>query len=225
MTKRLAMIHTGSFHVPGMTELVKTVVPDIEVFNIVDESLLQNTITAGELTPQTARRLAGYVQSAEDAGADVILVTCSSIGAAVDAARPLAAVPVLRIDEAMADAAVAMADRIGVIATLPTTLNPTSDLIRRRAQAQGKTISLVTQLCVGAFDAVLAGDTETHDRLVREGLTALMDQVDVIVLAQASMARVVDTLDDDERRIPILSSPQLGMEAVARVVDEMNQSG
>ena len=98
----------------------------------------------------------------------------------------------------MADEAVRIADaangRIGVIATLPTTLEPTRALIEARAAAQGREVQTVSHLCDGAFQAVSSGDTETHDRIVREGLLALMDQVDVIVLAQASMARVVDTL-------------------------------
>jgi hypothetical protein len=40
----------------------------------------------------------------------------------------------------------------------------------------------------------------------------------VIVLAQASMARVADTLSDEERSVPVLSSPRLGMQRVARLV-------
>jgi Asp/Glu/hydantoin racemase len=187
--------------------------PDVEVFNIVDESLLKNTIAEQKLTPTTYRRLAGYLESAEAAGADAILVTCSSIGPAVDAARPLVNVPVLRIDQAMADEAVRMGTRIGVIATLSTTLAPTAALIQASATAQGKAIELVTHLCTGAFDAVISGDTATHDRLVTAGLKEMMDKVDLIVLAQATMARVVDTLPAAEKRVPILSSPRLGVAA------------
>ena len=100
--------------------------PEAQTFNIVDESLLANTIAAGRLTAATARRLAMYLGSAEEAGADAILVTCSSLGAAVEAARPFVGVPVLRVDELMADRAVRLGRRIGVIATLPTTLGPTA---------------------------------------------------------------------------------------------------
>ena len=76
----------------------------------------------------------------------------------------------------MADMAVSMASKIGVIATLPTTLEPTRALIEARAAAQGKQIETVTYLCDGAFQAVSTGDTETHDRLVREGLLSLMQK-------------------------------------------------
>jgi Asp/Glu/hydantoin racemase len=214
MPKKLALIHTATVNATTITHLCKEAMPDVEVFNIVDESLLKNTIAEQKLTPTTYRRLAGYLESAEAAGADAILVTCSSIGPAVDTARPLVNVPVLRIDQAMADEAVRKGTRIGVIATLSTTLEPTAALIQASATVQNKPIDLVTYLCTGAFDAVISGDTVTHDRLVTAGLKELMDKVDVIVLAQATMARVVDTLPAEEKRVPILSSPRLGVAAV-----------
>lgn len=222
MTKKLALIHTGSFLAPVFTEMCKEIMPDVQVFNIVDESLIKNTIEANELTSATSRRLATYIQSAEDAGADIILVTCSSVGPAVESARPFVKVPVLRVDEAMADQAVSMAQKIGVIATLPTTLEPTRALVQARADAQGRAIEITTYLCKGAFEAVSNGDTETHDRIVRDGLRQLMDQVEVIVLAQASMARVVDTLTEAEKIIPILSSPRLGIEATKKIIESMS---
>ena len=221
MTKRLALIHTGNFLVPMFSEICREMMPDVDLFNIADDSLIQNTIEANELTPLTARRLAGYIQSAEDAGADVVLVTCSSVGPAVEAARPFVNIPVLRIDEPMADEAVRMARKIGVIATLPTTLEPTRALVESRAAAQGREVEIVTHLCTGAFEAVSSGDSETHDRIVREGLVVLMDKVEVIVLAQASMARVVDTLSEEEKKVPVLSSPRLGLAAAKKTIEAL----
>jgi Asp/Glu/hydantoin racemase len=221
MTKKLALIHTGSFLVPLFTEICREMMPDVNLFNIADDSLIQNTIAANELTPLTARRLAAYIQSAEDAGADVVMVTCSSVGAAVEAARPFVKIPVLRVDEPMADEAVHMARRIGVIATLPTTLEPTRSLVETRAAAQGREVEIVTHLCTGAFEAVSTGDAETHDRIVREGLLGLMDTVEVILLAQASMARAVDTLSEEEQKVPILSSPRLGMAAAKKAIEAL----
>lgn len=224
MSKRVALIHTGTFLAPIFTKLFQATMPDVQIFNIVDESLIQNTIAANTLTPATARRLAGYIESAEDAGADLVLVTCSSVGPAVEAARPFVKIPVLRVDEPMAAQAVRMARKIGVIATLPTTLEPTRALVQANADAQGRTVEIVSYLCEGAFAAVAAGDTETHDRLVRDGLTALMDQVEVIVLAQASMARIVDMLAEEEKKVPILSSPRLGVDAVKKAIDALDQT-
>ena len=118
----------------------------------------------------------------------------------------------------MADRAVATAQRIGVIATLPTTLEPTADLLRRRAAVAGKEIELTTRLCEGAFDALMSGDAATHDAMVGAALRELSTQVDVIALAQASMARVVDGLSEAERRVPILASPPLAVDYLATVL-------
>ncbi|MCB0106926.1 MAG: aspartate/glutamate racemase family protein, partial [Caldilineaceae bacterium] len=191
------------------------------VFNMVDESLIKNTIKANEVTPQTARRLVDHLKSAEEAGADAILVTCSSIGPAVEAAQQFLNIPVIRVDVPLADKAIGIGSRIGVVATLPTTLKPTVELIEARAKLAGQEIEVVSTLCEGAFQAVAAGDTETHDRLVTAGIRALMAKVDVIVLAQASMARAANAIPEDERTVPILSSPQLAVDATQAVIRKL----
>ena len=219
MSKRkLGLLHTSATLVPIFEQLCKAKLPGVSVFNIVDDSLIKDVIVHGQLRPQTARRVIQHITSAEDAGADYILVTCSSIGAAVETAAGLTSVPLLRVDQPMADHAIATAHRIGVIATLPTTLQPTADLLRRRAAAAGKNIDLSTRLCDGAFDALMSGDAETHDVLVGNALRELSTEVDVIVLAQASMARVVAGLPEADRRVPILASPPLAIDYLATVL-------
>jgi Asp/Glu/hydantoin racemase len=210
----IGFVHTVTSLTSSFTELAEELVPDAEVFHITDETLLAITRREGRLTPTTRRRVLGYVESAAEAGADVVLVTCSSIGPAVDASREFVDVPLVRIDEAMADEAVRIGSRIGVVATLASTLEPTAQLIERK----GDGITVTAHLCEGAFEALAAGDRDRHDELVRKGLRAALTGNDVVVLAQASMARVVDTLAEDERSVPILSSPRLAMERVAALL-------
>jgi Asp/Glu/hydantoin racemase len=216
--KTLGLIHTSATLVPVFAELCSKYLPNVKVFNIVDDSLIKNTIACGELTASTSRRVVNYAGSAQEAGADYILFTCSSIGPAVEAAAALTGVPVLRVDQPMADKAVQSGKRIGVIATLSTTLEPTSDLVRRRAIAAGKEIELVPVLCEGAFDALMSGDASTHDAKVSAALKQLSKEVDVILLAQASMGRVVDTLDEGDKKIPILASPTIAIQYLASIL-------
>ncbi|WP_187261597.1 aspartate/glutamate racemase family protein [Pontibacter beigongshangensis] len=216
--KTLGLIHTSATLVPVFQQLCNESLPDVNVFNIVDDSLIKDVISRGELTAATSRRVVDYVGSAEAAGADYIMVTCSSIGAAVEAAAALTSVPVLRVDQPMADLAVQTGKRIGVIATLPTTLGPTSDLVKRRAAAAGKEIELTSKLCDGAFEALMSGDAARHDAMVAAALKELAGQVDVILLAQASMARVVDTLDEETKRVPIIASPPQAIKHLATVL-------
>ena len=216
-TKTLGLIHTSATLVPVFQQLCKEMLPGIQVFNIVDDSLIKDVIARGELTSQTARRVVDYVGSAEAAGADYILVTCSSIGAAVEMAASLTTVPVLRVDQPMADLAVQTGKRIGVVATLSTTLGPTSDLVKRRAALFGNEIELTSKLCEGAFEALMNGDTATHDAMVADALKELSSQVDVILLAQASMARVVDGLAEKDKRVPIIASPPQAIQYLASI--------
>lgn len=215
--KTLALIHTSATLVPVFAALCDKYIPGIKTFNIADDSLIKNTIACGALTPDTARRVVGYARSAEEAGADYIMFTCSSIGRAVEMAASLVNVPVLRVDQPMAALAVQKGRRIGVVATLSTTLDPTTDLVRRNAAQQGKEIDLLPQLCEGAFEALMAGDPATHDRIVGEALEALAERVDLIVLAQASMARVVDANPSLAAKLPILASPPIAMEYLSKI--------
>jgi Asp/Glu/hydantoin racemase len=216
--KKLGLVHTSATLVPVFAQLCKEKLPAVEVFNIVDDSLVKGIIAAGSLTAKISRRVAGYIESAELGGADYILVTCSSIGPAVEAAAALMAVPVLRVDQPMADKAVATGKRIGVIATLSTTLEPTADLVLRRAEKSGRKIELTSRLAEGAFEALMSGDAATHDANVAAALKELSQQVDVIVLAQASMARVVDTLVPADKRVPILASPGIAVDYLATLL-------
>lgn len=216
--KQLGLLHTSATLVPVFENLCKSKLADVSVFNLVDDSLIKDVIKNGRLRPPTARRVAQHIAAAEDAGADLIMVTCSSIGPAVETAATLASVPVLRVDQPMAYRAVTLGRRIGVIATLQTTLEPTADLIRRCAQSAAQEVTITASLCEGAFDALMRGDAKAHDEMVASTLRQMTADVDVIALAQASMARVVEALPETDRRIPILASPPLAVDYLATIL-------
>ncbi|MCZ4089215.1 aspartate/glutamate racemase family protein [Sinorhizobium psoraleae] len=210
----LALIHTVPDLAAKFRPLTARSLPGWTSFNIVDESLLANTVRDGMLSQKTTQRLGNYVFSAADAGADAIVVTCSTLGGAVDLIRPLSSVPLFRIDRGMAEAAVERARRIGVLATLAPTLAPTSALLQDCARAEGKDCSIVPMLCDGAFDRLSAGDREAHDARVMEGYRSLAKSVDLVVLAQASMAAALADRGV-ETTVPFLTSPELGMAHIA----------
>ena len=216
--KRVAFLHTVTTLAPVFKNLMAELAPEVDMYHVVDESLLQNTIRDGELSTITIRRVAAYLALAEEAGADAVMVTCSSIGPAVEIGRSMVEIPVMRVDEPMAEKALDHGHRIGVAATVRTTLAPTAALVERKAREAGKNVTVVSKLCTGAFQAFLDGDATRHDALVAEGLRELIPNVDVVVLAQASMARIVEALPQSERVLPIYSSPRLAVEHLARLV-------
>ncbi|HEX7850648.1 MAG TPA: aspartate/glutamate racemase family protein [Sphingomonas sp.] len=219
----LGLVHNSPVLAPIFNEIAARLMPDVRLLHFVDESTIKNTIAAGHLQKATMRQVIRLIGSTFDAGCDVALVTCSSIGRAVDMAAELYEQPVLRVDLPMAEKAVALGSKIGVLATLQTTLKPTADLVRRVAEAQGKHVEIVEHVCPGAFEAVMAGDGATHDRIVAEGLTGAMKGMDAIVLAQASMARVVAALPEGAVTAPVLASPELGMERARDMLATLRQ--
>lgn len=224
MKQTLALIHTSPTLTPMFAALCAAEMPDVQIFHMVDESLIKETVRAGRLQRSTMRRLLWQVESAVATGADAVLVTCSSIGPGVAIAQQLFDTPVIRIDDAMAEEAVRMGSRIGVAATLSTTMAPTVALLRAKAAEIDKEIEIVEALAVGAFDAVIAGDVETHDRILSNTLLQELQDVDLIVLAQASMARVVRALPEGVLKVPVLGSPELAVKRARGVLARARQA-
>ena len=212
--RRICLIHTEPLMVRIFTPLCRDLLPEVKVTQIINEAMIRDTIEAGRVRQPTIDAVVTFSESCFKLGTELVMVTCSSIGPAVDLVQQRFKQPVLRVDEPMAEAAVARGRRIGVAATLRTTLGPTSELLRRKAQEAGKDVELVECFCEDAFEAFMAGAAETHDVLVSKAMVNRLGDVDVIVLAQASMEHVVDRLPRGALTAPVLSSPRLGIEYV-----------
>lgn len=210
--RTVVVVHTGPATVQPIKQQFQQILPDVRVVNIMDDSLLNDVMAAGHLTEAVTGRIFSYMQLGQQMGAVALLNACSSVGEAASAARPAISIPLIKIDDVMSERAVATGSRIGVVATVKTTLEPTVRLIRAKAAAAGKSIDVTEALAEGAFQALLDGKSEVHDEIVKRTIESLADKVDVIVLAQVSMARLVPALAG--MKVPVLSSPQSGVEAV-----------
>lgn len=218
MTK-VAVLHTSFVFVtvePVITDLIGELVPDAEILHFVDSDVLDTVVREQGISASSEQRMVHLAQAAEAAGADVIFSACSSLGPTLDAAQRAVHVPVVKIDEAMAIEATQY-ERIGVLATVPTTLGPTSDLIGVKAAEQDRSPQITRRLCEGAFDVLMGGDRPQHDEMVLAQARELAKDVDVIVLAQASMQRLKERLQE-ETGLPVLSSPRTGVELLAETV-------
>ncbi|MCW5964552.1 MAG: hypothetical protein KIT83_10985 [Bryobacterales bacterium] len=206
-------IHTTFALVDPLKPLYLELLPGIRVVNLVDDSLLADVRAAGGPTPAVTRRILGYGTLAASSGASAIFSCCSSVGEVADLLARAVEIPVVKIDDRMASRAVSLGTRIGIVATVPTTLNPTEQLIRRKASEAGTQVDIGRYLVDGAFDALTSGDAAAHDRLVLEGIARAASECDVVALAQGSMARLAPALPRSIA-VPILSSPRLGVEAL-----------
>lgn len=208
-------VHTAMALVEPLTKTFAELLPEVNVNHIADSSLIKEVIANNMVTPAVRRRLLAYYNAAADAGADVVFNTCSSVGDVADYGNTYAPIPVFRIDQPMAAQAVAVYNRIGVISTLPTTLDPTCRLLKNEAKKVGREVTLVEGLADGAFAAGQSGDGETHDRLIAEAAGRIANQVEAFVLAQGSMARMEQRLSDLTGK-PVLSSPVLGVKGLRK---------
>jgi len=220
-TASIAVLHTSLLFVTPdsiINEYLSELAPDAKVLHFVDSDVLAAVVRDGGVSPASTQRMVHLAQAAEAAGADVVFSACSSVGPAIDIARRLVSVPIVKIDDAMTASAVETADAIGVLATVPTTLPPTRALVEEKARAAGREITVRERLCEGAFSVLMSGDRDRHDAMVLDGARALATEVDVIVLAQASMARLAPAIAEAVGR-PVLSSPRSGAEDAVRVLN------
>jgi glutamate racemase len=217
----VALIHAVLPAMAPMREALASQLPEARVLNLLDEGLLSEVERRGGLQPECVERLATQIGLAIDAGAAAVLLTCTAYSTVVpDMQSRFAPVPVLAVDQVMVETAVERAARIGVLATVPAGLEQQTHMLERAARERGKTIEIVGSLHPAAMAALQRGDGDTHDRILLEALPSLAAQVDLVLLAQASMARLLPRLSEaGELGVPVLTSPGLAVDHLrARLV-------
>ncbi len=197
-------------------EVYKQVGEDARLMSYTDPTILEETREHGYVTCNGACRLITMFLKAAQDGADAILNICSSVGEAADSAQDVAryiGVPIVRIDEEMCRDAVRKGSRIGVLATLPTTLNPTKNTLYRVAREMGRSVTLVDGL-VDAFGM----DQDQFTRLLIGKAMELKSQADVILLCQGSMAFCEEAVHKAVG-LPVFSSPRYGAAALKAALE------
>jgi Asp/Glu/hydantoin racemase len=191
--------------------------PEAETSNLLDDDLTHALKREGGISPAVTARICDLARYAARMGVDGILFSCSAFAPAIDLAKQLVSIPVLKPDEAMVEAALDAGRRIGVVATFPGTPPITTGQLNAAAAARAASIEIHTLLVDGAMAALAAGDATTHDRLIVEAAVGLDGTVDALCLAQFSMARAQA---DVQRRIkaPVLTSPTSAVDKLKKLL-------
>lgn len=193
---RLGLVHTVPALAATFHDLVTEAAPaDVEAIHVVDPWLLR-TALSGVVGPEIVDRLAAHVAHLRDRGVEGVLVTCSTLGEATEQV-PEPDLPVVRVDQGMADRAVELAGdggRVAVLATVASTLGPTERLLHRSARQAGRAVTVEAELVDGAA---------TTEAAIRRW----DGRADVVVLAQASMAAAAAQVG--VTTTPVLTSPEL----------------
>lgn len=217
---KVALVYTST--TPELTELVerevgKALPENVEIMNYQDPTILADVREAGYVTATPAARLVEMYMKAVMDGADAILNLCSSVGEVADAAQGIAkytGIPIVRVDEEMCREAVRQGDRIAVMATLPTTLEPTKNTILRVAREMNRHVELIDCLIDGAFGL----DQEQFRNLMTEYAGGVAEQANVILFAQGSMAYCEEMIHDKYGKL-VVSSPRFGALALKRALE------
>ncbi len=213
----VALIHAVIPAMPPMRQALASEMPDARVLNLLDEGLLSEVERRGGLAPECVNRLETQIGLAVEAGADAVLLTCTAYSTVVPEMQArFPTLPVLAVDQVMVDTAVAQASRIGVLATVAAGLEQQVRMLEAAAARDGKHIEIVQSLHPEAMAALVRGDDATHDRILLEALPALAAQVELVLLAQASMARLAPSLP--EVGVPVLTSPPLAVQRLRSAI-------
>lgn len=204
--KTLGIIHASILTTRAVQTFIDQYLPEVEIMHLVDDTIQRDNIAAGVgVIPKVNYfKFAQYAHNLEEAGVDLILLACSTFNFAAELARPMINTPIMQIDRTMMELAVQCGKRVGMLATLNTTVPSSERLLRIVAAEQKKEVQIKTVLCEEAFVAIQRGDVETHNAMLIEEIDRLSKEVDAIVMAQLSMSALAPFLK--ETRVPVFNS-------------------
>lgn len=219
--KTLGVIHASAFTSGVIQPYIDRIIPGVQVAHAADDSIQNTNLSApvGTIPKQNYLRYANLAKSLQDYGADMILLACSTFNRAVEYAEPMIDIPMLQIDRPMMDLAVRDGAKVGLLATLASTVPSSERLLRIAAEEAGRKVDIRTVLSEEAFKVLRAGDKDKHNEMLLEEIEKLGKEVDAIVLAQLSMSALEPMIKNPP--VPVYISGIAGVERARDMLDAM----
>jgi aspartate/glutamate racemase len=219
--KTLGIIHAINLTIRAMQPFIEEYLPGVSIMHLCDDTIQRDNIAAGAgvIPKRNYFKFAQYAQNLQDAGVDMILLACSTFNYAAELARPLISIPIAQIDRPMMEAAVCTGKRVGLLATLATTVPSSERLLRICAAERNKEVEITTVLREEAFAAYQKGEIEKHNAMLLEEIDKLSRNVDSIVMAQLSMSALAPRLGNT--RVPVFNSGNTGFARVREMLEAM----
>ena len=151
----IVIVETSAVSSNELKALIKEIIPEASVHEIIDSSLIDEVVANNGPSAFVKHRMKTYFEFAEEMGADIILNQCSSVGEVAKWIGTKISVPVVSIDKGMAVEAVNKGKKIGLVATVKTTVKPSSNNILNTAKELNKDIELMSYLCDGAMEYLM----------------------------------------------------------------------
>lgn len=211
-TVKVTFIHTAQVLVDVFSSLIKKHHLDITAKHVVHGELLEEAIKQG-MTPELADKIKETcLNHSQDS--DLVVCTCSSLGEVAENVTLKNGSQVIRIDRAMANEAVRSGEDILVLAALESTLAPTTSVLNSSQQIEQTKNTIEYQVVENCWPFFLNGEMHKYHQAIADVIEQKQDDYDCIVLAQASMTEAISLVTN--KRALILSSPDIGIQALAR---------
>jgi len=190
--------------------------PEAQILHLLDETLIEDFRREGGLSPHSRRKALQMALTAQEAGLDGILVTCSTLSPSVDDFRPFLKIPVVKIDEPVIEEVVRKAEKIGLLATAETVLKSVEPLVMKKARELGRKIS-VRSFIKGDVWPLLQKDPAAFYRAIAEAATEAAKECQAVILTQVSIAPGRDYVEEKERN-KIYASPTYAVQALRKIL-------
>lgn len=217
--KTLGIIHAAAITIDAVKPYIEKYIPEVQIMHLCDDTIQRENIAsgAGVIPKANYYKFSQYAHNLEEAGVDVIMLACSTFNYAAELARPMVNTPIAQIDRPMMELAVKTGKKIGLLATLETTVPSSERLLRIAASEANKDIQIKTLLCSEAFSEYLKGNYDRHNEILLKAIDSLSREVDCIAMAQLSMSKLAPLLKDT--KVPVYNSGDTGF---ARVRDMLS---
>ena len=209
---RIALIHATPLSIDPINAAFTKLWPQADRMHLLDDSLSRDRQRDGALTPAMTERFITLAQYAKGTGADAILFTCSAFGPAIEAAGHAVGIPTLKPNEAMFDQALAMGNKLTLVATFAPSIDSMTPEIEQMARKRGVPIDLQTLHVPGAMDDLAAGRIAEHHRKIADAVAQVQGR-DAVMLAQFSMS-ASQPAAQARTACPILTSPECAVAAL-----------
>ncbi len=161
---------------------------------------LREAVQRAGTMPADVRAEASHRLLALAAEADVVILTCATLGAAADDIQS-PPVPIVRADVALAVEANRMGGKIAVLCAVESTIEPTRQLFERHATDKTTSIDVIlVERAWALFTSGNANDARECYAVIAAAANDAFDAgADVVAYAHPWMAAALDLADKDRR--------------------------
>lgn len=211
---RIACLHTAESNIDVFNTAAEQLnLPKHSLHHEVRADLLAAAELAGGLTPGIERGTCDVLLDlARDA--DAVLLTCSTLGPCISSVSTISAVPVMRVDSALAEMATQRGGNVIALCTVETTLGPTAEVFAQAAKRFGSEVEV--RLVPDAWELFKAGQRASYLSAIATTAEEAFDSgAAVVALAQSSMAGAADLVTRGPKP---LTSPSAGLAVAMKAI-------